>query len=120
VAGATNIINPQDVNKYYDPAAFTLPALGYQGNMGRSMLVGPGVAQVDASLVKEIPVAGISDRFRVQLRAEMFNIFNRANFGTPDRNVFNQTTRLPSATAGHLTSINTAPRQVQFGLRIVF
>ncbi len=119
-AGATNIIDPQNVNKYYDPAAFVLPALGYQGNLGRSMLVGPGVATVDMSFSKEINVARVNNRFAVQLKAEVFNIFNRANFGTPDRNVFNQTTRQASATAGMLTSINTAPRQVQFGVRLVF
>ena len=62
---------------YLNPAAFALPGVGRFGTLGRGAVVGPGVANVDFSLNKNWRVR---ERFGVQFRAEMFNLFNRANF----------------------------------------
>jgi hypothetical protein len=71
---------------WVNPAAFCVPGsvgcpgtTNPDGDLGRNVLVGPGFADVDLSVIKNIP---IRERLRVQLRAEMFNIFNRENMAT--------------------------------------
>jgi len=63
---------------WVNPAAFATPTSG-PGNLGRNAFAGPGFADVDLSVIKNIPV---TERFKVQLRAEMFNLFNRKNLAT--------------------------------------
>jgi len=69
---------PTPGEQWVNPAAFVVPASG-PGNLGRNAFVGPGFSDVDLSVIKNIPV---TERFRVQLRAEMFNLFNRKNLAT--------------------------------------
>lgn len=61
---------------WINPAAFAQPAPGTFGNLGRNKFYGPSYASVDLSVLKNIP---ITERVKVQLRAEMFNLFNRIN-----------------------------------------
>lgn len=62
--------------QWLNPAAFAVPAPGTIGNLSRNKFHGPGYGDVDFSIFKNIPV---KERFTVQLRAEMFNLFNRVN-----------------------------------------
>jgi hypothetical protein len=71
---------------WVNPAAFCTPGAAgcpgttdSAGNLGRNAFYGPGFADVDLSVIKNIPIV---ERVKVQLRAEMFNIFNRKNFAT--------------------------------------
>ena len=104
-------------NQYFNPNAFVLPPPGTYGNIGRDVLTGPGVATLDLSAAKVTP---ISERVKVQFRAELFNIFNRANFGSPNAVVFSSASATPSATAGLITSTSTTSRQIQFGLKLLW
>jgi hypothetical protein len=54
----------------------------------------------------------------LQFRAEVFNLLNRSNFGTPNATVFSGASTSPSA--GLITTQATFPRQIQFGLKLVF
>ena len=111
-----------DPNQYFDSSAFTLPPPGFYGNAGRNILIGPGFANLDFSLLKSTPV-GIKEGSKVEFRAEFFNLFNRVNFGVPaeaQRQVFNATTRAPIAGAGKITRTIGTSRQLQFGLKLVF
>jgi outer membrane receptor protein involved in Fe transport len=65
---------------WYDPSAFTDPALGTFGTSRRNQYYGPGYSDVDLSVFKNIK---IYERLTVQLRAEMFNLFNRVNYAPP-------------------------------------
>ena len=65
-------------------SSFALPAIGSFGNVGKGLLVGPNLIDLDAGFVKSIPVR---ERFQVQLRVEFFNILNRANFNNPNNSV---------------------------------
>ena len=56
-----------------------------RGNMGRNLVIGPGLSKLDFSVFKNNYVRRISESFNAQFRAEIFNIFNRANFGSPNR-----------------------------------
>jgi hypothetical protein len=104
-------------NQYFNPNAFILPPAGTYGNVGRNVLVGPGLATTDLSVAKN---TAISERLRAQFRAEFFNIFNRANFGTPNAVVFSSAGSPPASTAGVITSTSTTSRQIQFGLKLLW
>ena len=89
--------------------------------MGRNVLQGPGLATTDLSLAKRF---ALTERFNLQFRAEFFNMFNRANFNTPNPVVYSRGTgrtgAMPSPTAGVITSTSTTSRQVQFGLKLLW
>jgi len=108
---------PGSPNQYFDPNAFILPPAGTYGNTGRDVLTGPGLATTDLSLAKN---TAISEKVRAQFRAEFFNIFSRANFGTPNAVVFTSATPAPSPTAGVITATSTTSRQIQFGLKLLW
>jgi Carboxypeptidase regulatory-like domain/TonB dependent receptor len=93
-----------------------------RGNLGRNTITGPGLSKLDFSVFKNNPVRHISESFNVQFRAEIFNIFNRANFGSPTDNltVFDQNGATQAATAGLLTSTQTTSRQIQFALKLIW
>jgi hypothetical protein len=61
--------------RWWNPAAFALPASGV-GNLSRNRFVGPGYGTVDLSVIKNIPV---TERVRIRLQADMFNLLNRIN-----------------------------------------
>jgi hypothetical protein len=64
--------------QWVNPDAFG-PATGAFGTLSRNKYYGPGFADVDLSVFKNIP---IGERVKIQLRAEMFNLFNRVNFAS--------------------------------------
>ena len=102
--------------QWFNPSAFVAPAAGTYGNMGRDALTGPGMATLDFSVLKSTP---LTDRTKLQFRAEFFNLFNRANFGIPNTVVYTAA-NTPSPTAGVITSTATTSRQIQFGLKLLF
>jgi hypothetical protein len=65
--------------QWVNPDAFTAAAPGSFGNLARNKYYGPGFSDVDLSIFKNIP---IRERVKIQLRAEMFNLFNRVNFAS--------------------------------------
>jgi hypothetical protein len=104
-------------NQYFNPNAFALPATGTYGNVGRNVLTGPGLVTTDFSFGKN---TAISEKLRAQFRAEFFNVFNRANFATPNAVVFSSAGSVPSSTAGVITATATTSRQIQFGLKLLW
>ena len=101
--------------QWFNPNAFVLPAAGTYGNLGRGVFDGPGLADVDLSLFKN---TGVSERASLQFRAEFFNVLNHANLGTPNATVFSN--GAINASAGLITTLATNPRQIQFGLKLIF
>jgi hypothetical protein len=106
---------------WYNPAAFAFPGSGYRGNLARNTLEGPGLAVVDFSLIKATRLANGTN---LQLRFEMFNLLNRANFDIPFNDpdgqaIFDETgARIP--TAGRIFNTATDAREVQVAIRFVF
>jgi hypothetical protein len=82
---------------------------GQFGSEGRNAIRGPGIANVDLSLLKSIRV---NEKVRLQFRAEWFNIANHANFGLPDND-------LASPNFGRVLEAGP-PRLVQFGLKAIY
>jgi hypothetical protein len=103
--------------KYYNPNAFIQPLPGTYGNVGRNVLQGPGLVELDLSLAKRF---ALSERFNLQLRAESFNLLNRANLNAPNPVVFTAATGGASPTAGVVTNTSTTSRQLQFGLKLLW
>jgi hypothetical protein len=110
-------------SQWFNPAAFIAPpsSSGFYGNAGRNIFIGPGLATWDFSVLKD---SAITERLRLQFRAEIFNLLNRANFNTPNLIVFTPATAAHptgvSGTAGAITSTSTTARQVQFGLKLLW
>lgn len=107
-------------DQYFDPNAFELPQKGTYGNLGRNVLIGPGLAVFDMSAHKNVRLGMLGDGGNLQFRVEAFNLFNHANFNPPARIVFNGAApgELPVGNAGRITSTSTSARQVQLGLRL--
>ena len=101
---------------WFNSSAFILPPPGEYGTVGRNTLRGPDLKLVDLSIFKNTMVG----KQNVQLRLEIFNLFDRANFATPNSGaLFNPDgTRIPSAT--QITHTSTTARQVQLGVKFVF
>jgi hypothetical protein len=107
---------------WFDPCAFGLQPAGFLGNAGRSILRGPGLANLDFSAVKDTRLGFLGESGNLEFRAEFFNFLNRANFGQPSRFVFagKSTGELPLTNAGLITNTITASRQIQLALKILF
>ena len=102
-------------NQWYNPNAFILPAAGTYGNVGRGVYLGPGLADLDVSLLKNTI---LTERMKLQFRAEAFNVLNHPNFGVPNTTVFSGTAF--NASAGLITATATNSRQIQFALKLMF
>jgi outer membrane receptor protein involved in Fe transport len=92
--------------RWFDKAAYSVPSAGTQGTAGRNTLRGPGTQLVNVSAIKRLPVG----RARMELRGEIFNLLNHANFAPPDPNISN-------VTAGVISTAGDG-RNTQLGLRI--
>jgi hypothetical protein len=103
--------------EYFNPNAFVQPLPGTYGNVGRNVLHGPSLVELDLSLAKRF---ALSERFNLQFRAESFNLLNRANLNAPNPVVFTAATGGASPTAGVVTNTSTTSRQLQFGLKLLW
>jgi hypothetical protein len=130
--GCASLVNPGQPNNYVKLQCFSAPVQTVQtstgpqqqiirlGNAGRNELFGPGLSNLDFSLVKNSKLPGLESG-SVQFRAEFFNILNKSNFASPlDNNtIFNQDGSAADG-AGVVDQTQTTSRQIQFGLKILF
>lgn len=94
---------------WFDPAAFAPVKDVRFGTTGRNAFRGPGLFNADASLFREFP---FRERFRLEFRAEAFNVLNHPHFNNPHN----------SATGGNFGVINSSfgERNLRLGLRFAF
>jgi hypothetical protein len=126
--GCNSLVNPGNPSHYIKTECFGTPSsITLLGNLGRNVLIGPGLSNFDFSLFKNNPVRRISESFNVQLRAEFFNVLNHPNFSPPVSNNtlfgFNNGTQKFTAllaTAGQISTTSTSSRQIQFGVKLVW
>jgi carboxypeptidase family protein len=107
--------------RYFNPAAFAAPAAGTFGNLARNQFYGPSFRTVDVSVFKTTKLAGGSS---LQLRCEIFNVFNTDNWGNPGASLSS------SNSFGLLTNTRNGsgapgigagePRNVQLAAKILF
>jgi carboxypeptidase family protein/TonB-dependent receptor-like protein len=123
VNGVANTLRPDvdglveifgDVDQWFDTSAFT--AVPRFGNLGRNVLIGPTFNNVDFSVMK---TTKIREGMSLQFRAEVFDLFNHANFGRPGNTVGTPSfgrvtnTRFPTGESG-------SSRQIQFALKLIY
>jgi hypothetical protein len=112
VTGPIRIIG--SVDRWFDPSVFV--AADHFGNLGRNVVIGPGFNNTDVSLIKNARPGG---RLGLQLRVDVFDVFNHPNFGPPGNIVGSPAfgkitrTRLPTGEAG-------SSRQIQLATRLSF
>lgn len=108
--------------QYINTSCFTFPAQYTLGTLGRNSITGPGLEEFDFSLFKNARVRKIGEAFRVQFRAEVFNILNHTNFAQPDVTHFTMfdVNGKINTNAGQITTTQTASRQIQFGLKFIW
>jgi hypothetical protein len=104
-------------------AAFTLPAPGQFGDLGRNKVRGLGAWQLDIALRRQFK---LTEKVNVQLRAEAFNLFNHPNFGRIQTflgaTTFGRATNMLGTQLGGLSPLYQigGPRSLQFAARIFF
>jgi hypothetical protein len=109
---------PHNQNGWFNPAAYATPAAFTFGDASRNSLRAPGYFNADWGLDKNFR---ISERFKAQLRWEVFNAFNRANLASPDNNVTPGNTdagKIHDVIAGNPGQISM--RYQQIGLRLTW
>ncbi|MBK8464738.1 MAG: carboxypeptidase regulatory-like domain-containing protein [Chloracidobacterium sp.] len=94
-----------------DPNSALLAAYGRFGNLPRNALRGPSQKRVDLSLQK---TTKISDRVVMELKWDIFNLFNFVNFANPNADLTDETD------FGQITNTVGSPRVMQFGLKLRF
>jgi hypothetical protein len=125
-AGPSGIVRPylignpnlpsseQSVDRWFNVAAFAVPGQAGTpaytfGNAGRNILRGPNAFAFDFSLFKSF---SITERVKLQFRSEFFNLFNHPNLALPNMNI-------DRAEGGTIRGAS-APRQIQFALKLLF
>ena len=103
------------------PGGLRAPAAGTFGNLARNALYGPGFKAVDVSVFK---TTKLTDGASLQLRCEIFNLFNRVNWGNPGSSLSNSTK------FGVLTNTRNGnnapgigpgePRNIQLAMKFLF
>jgi hypothetical protein len=109
VPGVPIYLHGADKTQYLNPAAFAIPTPGQFGNLRRGFVRQPGLKNVDFSVAKNWKVR---ERYGIQFRAEMFNLFNTTNFNGFD----------PNMSSSNFGKLNTdrGPRNIQFGIKFNF
>jgi hypothetical protein len=130
----TRIGNPRSVSRaftrnssgtgyvqWFAPSAYAVAPVGTFSPTPRNSVYGPGFATVDASLVKNTT---LHENVKLQLRAEMFNIFNRLNLANPSGSFtsanFGRSTTTVGDNAGAPGIGSGEPFNVQFAGKIIF
>ena len=79
-SGVSHALVGMKAIQWINPAAFATPAAGTFGNLRRNQVYGPGFGDVDLSVFKNTK---IWEKVTLQLRVEMFNLYNRHNYSQP-------------------------------------
>jgi hypothetical protein len=121
LVGNPKLSNPT-LTEWFNPAAYADPAPGTFGNSGRNTLIGPSFYNADLSVGKSfrLPREGM----RLEIRADMYDVFNHINFNNPDANVgYTGSGALADSTAGTITgpaAYNSNRRIIQVGAHFIF
>ena len=97
-------------DRWFDVRAFRIPAPFQFGNSGNFILRGPGLVNLDLTVARTFP---LTERMRVDFRAEFFNLLNQAHFAFPNGTI-------DQPTAGVVSQTVDSARQIQLGLKLIF
>ncbi len=103
---------PQNLSQWFNTSCFTPAAVGELGDAPRAPVSGPHFVNTDLSLIKHFPLP--YEGMRLDFRAEFFNLFNHAQFGTPNPDIN------AGPQFGVINSTVGNPRVIQFALKLMF
>jgi hypothetical protein len=101
------------VERWFDVTAFEAPEPFEFGDAGKNILIGPGAANTDLSLFKNVPLRARGRDFWLQLRIEAFNVFNTPQFAHPNP-------RVDIPAGGSITALSNNMRELQLGVKLLF
>jgi len=96
---------------------FSNPAFGSAGNIGRNVFRGPGINNTDFVITKRI---SMTERTRLDLRFEFYNLFNRVQFNQPDNSIADGSGFGQSTSELVRPDFTTGARQIQLALKLTF
>jgi hypothetical protein len=102
---------------WINKAAFSTPASQTFGSLGRNAFRAAGISQLDLGLSKYV---SITERLNIRLRADAFNIFNRAQFGAPNADVSDSNFGVITTTISNYATGRGTPREFQLSAKIMF
>ena len=109
------------IGQWINPAAFSVPAIGTFGDAPRDVARGPGAWQMDLGTAKRIP---LSEKARLEFRAEFFNVFNHPQYGLPQATFGVQGFGTITQTVNTTTPVSPigagTPREIQFAAKVAF
>ncbi len=118
VAGVSLVPANQSINNWINTAAFTVPADGTWGNCGRNLVRGPKLWQADAALSRDFR---ITEKLTAVLRLEAYNVFNRAQYASPNGNLSSASFgRITGTVNGSSVTGSGTPRDFQAAFRLRF
>jgi hypothetical protein len=92
-----------------------------RGDLGRNVLIGPGLLNIDFSLFKNNYIRKLSETANLQFRAEFFNVTNHTNFSPPSNTtLLSGTNGALSPSLGQITATQGDNRIIQFALKLVW
>jgi outer membrane receptor protein involved in Fe transport len=100
----------KEVDSWFDVSAFERVPAGRFGNAGRNILRGPGWMTFDLSVQRRVAFTG---SLAATIRWDVFNAFNRANFGNPNADI-------TAANRATIATLAGDPRIMQFSVRFEF
>lgn len=118
---ASSVQYPHTLARWFNPASFSLNPIGFPGTEQAYSVQGTPFRSWDLSASKIFP---LGERFRLQFRAEGFNILNMPNFLNPNGTIpgasFDPNNATTWGTLGTISGLAGAPRQFQFALKLEF
>ncbi len=109
VVGSPNLASGQSIAHWFNTAAFVQPALYTFGDAGVGIIRGPGLINLDFSVLRTFRV---TERVRTEFRGEFFNALNHTNFGNPG-------SALGAPAFGVISGAGPA-REIEVGVRVLF
>jgi hypothetical protein len=103
--------------RWINPAAFSTPAAQTFGNLGRNAFRAPGISQLDLGLSKYV---SLTERMSIRLRADVFNVLNRAQFGAPNADLSNSNFGVITTTISNYATGRGTPREFQLSAKFIF
>jgi len=100
----------RNATTWFNPNAFVAPPAYTFGNVGRNTIYGPGMQTMDLALDRGF---NLTEKSRLEARAEFFNAFNHTNLGAPNRFV-------NTSSFGSITEVSTPGREIQLSARLSF
>jgi len=104
-------------NDWVNAAAFSTPASGTFGDLGRNIFRAPAIADVDIALAKDVL---LGERVKMRFRADVFNILNRAQYGAPNAVLGPANFGVITTTISSYATGNGTPRECQLSAKLSF